>query len=142
MESIKKPETLLERYGRAILQMEQWEWSDIIGPKPDGFDDLPIEQRVEIIKPHLKEAREIVGPVVESYWRHKVDFNGSDERWLKRRRDACKREREREESYRSFLRERIEMADSKLDNAYSLFELLLFGGLCILLGFTICFNLV
>lgn len=64
MENTKAPATLLERYGRAILQMEQWKWADTIGPKPDGFDDLPIEQRVEIIKPYLEEAREIVGPVV------------------------------------------------------------------------------
>lgn len=142
MENAKKPATLLERYGRAILQMEQWEWSDVIGPKPDGFDDLPIEQRVEIIKPYLEEAREIVGPVVESYFRHVIDYCGDAREWLERRKRECEEEKKEAESYRSFLRERIEMADSKLDSAYSLFELLLFGSLCILLGFAICFNLI
>lgn len=142
MENAKKPTTLLERYGRAILQMEQWEWSDVIGPKPDGFDDLPIEKRIEIIEPHLKAVREIVGPVVESYWRHRIDYLGDDQSWLERRRRDCKREKEEQESYKSFLRERIEMADSKLGNSYSLLELLLFGLLSVVLGFAICFNLV
>ena len=125
MSEQKTPMTLLERYGRAILRLEQWQWDGVIGPKPDEFDDLPIEERIEIIKPRLKEVREIAGPVVESYFRHKIDFEGSDREWLEWRKREVERKKQEDERYRLFLLERIESTQSHADKPDSRLPLLL-----------------
>ena len=127
MQEQEKPATLLERYGRAILQMEQWKWDDVIGPKPDGFDDLPIKQKVEIIKPYLQEVRTIIGPVVEDYYRHMIDFKATEEEWLEYRKYCCEKEI-REEEYQLFLAQQIESAHCRInqisgDSSFSLLNL-------------------
>lgn len=31
----------VDRLGVAACRLNHWEWDDILGPKPEGFDDLP-----------------------------------------------------------------------------------------------------
>lgn len=31
----------IDRLGLAWCRLSLWEWDEIVGPKPDGFDDLP-----------------------------------------------------------------------------------------------------
>lgn len=137
MEDRKTPATLLERYGRAILRLEEWEWADAIGAKPDGFDSLPIEQRMEIIKPHLAEAREVVGPVVESYFRHMVDQHGEENDWLEFRKWESQREKRAKESAWLYAQEELNDAYQRIDDLEKGVKLSLGNVLFMLLGFAI-----
>lgn len=142
MDKQKEPASLLERYGRAILRLEGWEWDDAIGPKPEGFDALPITEQIRIIEPRLQRLRDIVGPVVESYYRHTVDFGGDEFDWAMDRMRIVAEEKGREESYRSFIQERIQRADSCADKPVGNGGFTFFNLLYILLGFAIGVYLV
>ena len=91
----KTPASLIERYGRAILRMENREWDELIAPKPDGFDDLPIEEKALVIDPYLKEAYFVVGTEYMHYIRRIVDFHETEEEWLKGRKQAYIRNKQR-----------------------------------------------
>ena len=95
MQEQKEPASLLERYGRAILRMENREWDETIAPKPEGFDDLPIDEKARIIDPYLHEAHFVVGQEYISYLRRIVDFHDTEEEWLESRKQAYVREQER-----------------------------------------------
>lgn len=90
-----RPMPLIERYGRAVLRMENREWDELIAPKPKGFDDLPIEEKARIIDPYLKEAHFIVGQEYITYLRRIVDFKESEEEWLEGRKLAYAQNRQR-----------------------------------------------
>lgn len=83
-----RPTSLIERYGRAILRMENREWDETIAPKPEGFDNLPIEEKARMIDPYLKEAHFIVGPEYMGYLRSIVDLRQTEEEWLEWRKRA------------------------------------------------------
>lgn len=91
----KAPATLIERYGRAVLRMENREWDELIAPKPDWFDDLPIEEKARVIDPYLKEAHFIVGTEYMHYIRRIVDFHDTEEQWLEGRKLAYVQHRQR-----------------------------------------------
>ena len=95
MSTQKEPASLLERYGRAILRMENREWDETIAPKPEGFDDLPIDEKARIIDPYLDEAHFVVGQEYISYLRRIVDFHDTEEEWLESRKQAYARKLER-----------------------------------------------
>ena len=95
MEDEKTPTTLIERYGRAILRMENREWDELIAPKPEGFDDMPLEEKALVIEPYLKEAYFIVGTEYMCYIRRIVDFHETEEEWLEGRKRAYIRNKQR-----------------------------------------------
>lgn len=87
------PMTLYERYGRAYLKLEGWEWDELAGPKPEGFDQMTNEQKVQVCTPKRDEFYAIIGDVYANYLQWTVDRQASEESWIEYRRRMYLREK-------------------------------------------------
>ena len=84
------------RLGLAYNTLQRWEWDDLLGEKPEGFDQLPKFSKPNIfgrrkrckydyIEPAIRTIREIC-PMVD-YWACKYDPEravGSEIQWFHR----------------------------------------------------------
>jgi hypothetical protein len=75
--------------------LEDLEWDYEIGPKPVGFDDLPLEEKAAVVKPYIDEAHFVLGREYMHYIRRIVDFHDTEEEWLRWRKLAYKRHKQR-----------------------------------------------
>lgn len=84
--------TWKERLGLAYIRLRHWQWDDIMGPKPEGFDSLPNfvkgARRKERCKydytaPALAVIRALVcNDELSLFWWRYV-LGRSDEEWLR-----------------------------------------------------------
>lgn len=64
-----------ERLALAWVRANGWTWDEeVLGPKPDGYDELPMnsemgESKYSVIDPRMIEIeRELVNTVTSKYW--------------------------------------------------------------------------
>lgn len=60
----------IDRLGLACCRLNQWEWDEYIGPKPDGFDQLPRWER----HPFLMKILATISPKKYAPIRSKSDY--------------------------------------------------------------------
>lgn len=86
---------LTRRLAEAYERFNRFEWDDLAGPKPDGFDDLPNyrkEHRLpkqrktvfkeDYVKPAMEGIRRIIGDAAISEYRFTEVMGLSYEEWL------------------------------------------------------------
>ena len=82
-----------ERLALAYRNLQHGEWDDYIGPKPEGFDTMPLigkkplvgktkPGRLNYTLPAAKAILEIVGAANISRLLWRMAQNGTDEEWL------------------------------------------------------------
>ncbi|MBD5151288.1 MAG: hypothetical protein HDT16_02060 [Oscillibacter sp.] len=67
----------IDRLGLAFCRLNCWEWDDIVGPKPEGFDDLRISDRFSVERyrhPFLMWVLEKIDPDTYQRGRYKFDY--------------------------------------------------------------------
>lgn len=86
---------LVERLGLAYCRLNNWEWDEFIGPKPDGFDALPKyikhnrlsshKQRCkyDYIQPAIAAIESIIGSANASRFRWIYVLGKSEEDWVR-----------------------------------------------------------
>ena len=124
------------------MKMERWEWDETIGPRPEGYDNWPIEKQAEAFMEKKKELQFIIGPVYESYSRWMIDGDGNEEDWIRFRKRMYEEQKKTEISYRSFLAEQIESAHDRIDKLAFGRSRTIVNILYILIGFAIGFYFV
>lgn len=129
-----------------MLNLEKWQWDDVVCPKPEGFDSWWPEDKVEAIEAKRNEIQFIVGPAYEDYCRHMIDAHGDEEQWIAYRKWMYEMEKEGRANRRSFVEEEIQCGIERglreIGVLSSCCGSLLLNLLCILLGFAIGFYLV
>lgn len=67
----------IDRLGLAYCQLNSWEWDDYIGPKPEGFDQLPNYDKNELKRirhPLLMKILAKINPAKYAPIKTKSDF--------------------------------------------------------------------
>lgn len=84
----------VDRLGVAACRLNRWEWDDILGPKPEGFDSLPnfIQKRhfwerkkpskQDFVTPAYNAIKSIIGEANISRCWWKYFLGRSDEEWF------------------------------------------------------------
>ena len=81
-EKQEKELNYVDRMGLAYCRLNSWEWDEIIGPKPDGFDELPwydnrkfkkfrkkIRTKSDYLTPAIEGIKSIIGEAnLSRYW--------------------------------------------------------------------------
>ena len=53
----------IDRLGVAYCRLNGYEWDDILGPKPEGFDELPVDSpKAGVFRKHIPCKRDFTGP--------------------------------------------------------------------------------
>jgi len=84
-----------ERFGLAYCRLNSWEWDEIAGPKPEGFDELPdydqrkfkwlrkkIKTKGDLIDPVLEAIEEFIGEANTSRYWWEFELGKSTEEWF------------------------------------------------------------
>lgn len=82
-----------ERLALAAYRMNCWQWDDMSGEKPDGFDQMTIEEKKKFIHPQFMQIDELLGDVYlgRCFW----IFDGKTEaEWLEWRKSRLAYEKE------------------------------------------------
>lgn len=85
----------LDRIGLAFCRLNRWEWDELLGPKPEGFDDLPdydsrklqrfrrpMRTKDTYISPAIITMESILGPANTSRYWWKYALGKTDEEWI------------------------------------------------------------
>lgn len=85
-----------DRLGLAYCRLNGWEWDDLLGPKPKGFDDLPnydrkrgmpfhksLPSKQDYIDPAINAIRSIIGEANASRCHWKFSLGRTEEEWFK-----------------------------------------------------------
>ena len=84
-----------ERLALASCRLNRWEWDEYIGPKPEGFDEMPcydpkpngkreiFPTKADYIAPAVTAIEKIIGEaeVSKFYWIH--ELGRDEEAWMK-----------------------------------------------------------
>lgn len=86
----------IDRLGLAYCRMNSWEWDEVAGPKPEGFDGLPLFDRRmfkrfrkkivtkhDYIRPAISAIESIVGEANASRCWWKFVLDRSEEDWFR-----------------------------------------------------------
>ena len=82
-----------ERLALAAYRMNGWQWDDMFGEKPDGFDQMTIDEKNKFIYPQFMQIDELLGDVYlgRCFW----IFDGKTEaEWLEWRKSRLAYEKE------------------------------------------------
>ena len=82
-----------ERLALAAYRMNCWQWDDMFGEKPDGFDRMTIDEKNKFIHPQFMQIDELLGDVYlgRCFW----IFDGKTEaEWLEWRKSRLSYEKE------------------------------------------------
>lgn len=72
-----------ERWALAWYHLNNWEWDELLGAKPEGFDGLPEHLKMELIECPMQRIREVLGDAGLSWLLWKL-ANGDDrEAWMR-----------------------------------------------------------
>ena len=59
----------IERMGLAYCRLNCWDWDELIGEKPDGFEQMTNEEKHGYIEPQLDRIEQILGsPYTSRCW--------------------------------------------------------------------------
>jgi hypothetical protein len=86
----------LDRLGLAWCRLNRFEWDDLIGPKPDGFDALPNNppkrwipflkrkpSKTDYIAPALDAIESIIGEANTSRYWWTLHMHRTEEEWFR-----------------------------------------------------------
>lgn len=87
----------LDRLGLAYCLLNSYQWDELFGPKPDGFDELPIlgpkegnlfhfrrgRGKHDYVSPLAKLLRYILGDALTSFYWCKFTLGDTEDRWEK-----------------------------------------------------------
>lgn len=93
-EKQEKELNYVDRMGLAYCRLNNWEWDEIIGPKPDGFDELPwydnrkfkkfrkkIRTKSDYLTPAIEGIKSIIGEANISRCWWKFELGKTEEEW-------------------------------------------------------------
>lgn len=93
-EEQEKELNFVDRLGLACCRLNSWEWDDILGPKPDGFDELPwydnrklkrfrkkIKTKSDYLLPMMHEIESMIGEESTSRCWWKFVLGETEEAW-------------------------------------------------------------
>lgn len=93
-EEQEKELNFVDRLGLAFCRLNSWEWDDIVGPKPKGFDGLPkcdnrrfkifqkeIKTKSDYLGPAIRRIESIIGKVNTSRCWWKFELKKTEEEW-------------------------------------------------------------
>lgn len=95
----------IDRLGLAFCRLNCWEWDELLGKKPDGFDGLPDYHKRSwpwtkensakdyYIRPAIKAIESIIGPANISRCWWKFALGKSEEEWFQWYISECFRRR-------------------------------------------------
>ena len=77
-----------ERLGLAYCRLNSYEWDDILGDKPEGFDDLPSYVhrgmcKHLLVRPAIQAIKEIIGEAQASRYHWRFVLGKTDEEWFR-----------------------------------------------------------
>ena len=86
----------IDRLGLAYCRLNTWKWDDVLGPKPEGFDELPdydkedeasacqeVKTKMDYLRRPLQAIEEIIGWVNTSRCWWKFVLGKTDEEWFR-----------------------------------------------------------
>lgn len=84
----------VERLGLAYCRLNCWIWDELVGDKPDGFEQMTNEEKHVYIYPKLNRIEQILGRpyVSRCWWIYEMDKTEED--WLKWRESQIVYEKE------------------------------------------------
>lgn len=84
-----------ERLGLAYCRLSCWEWDPLLGPKPEGFDEMckvaaprgPFRRRIpckhDMVTPAIENITQILGSAKVSWFWWKFVLHETYENWLR-----------------------------------------------------------
>lgn len=73
----------IDRLGLAYCRLNNWEWDEILGPKPDGFDSLSREEKYERTRPAWDAILSIIGEANASRCSWVFNLEKSEGEWFR-----------------------------------------------------------
>lgn len=84
----------VERLGLAYCRLNCWIWDELVGDKPDGFEQMTNEEKHIYVHPQLNRIEQILGsPYVSRCW-WVYELEKTEEEWLEWRKSRMPDERE------------------------------------------------
>ena len=84
----------IERLGLAYCRLNCWVWDELIGAKPDGFEQMTNEEKRGYIEPQLNRIEQMLGkPYTDRCW-WVYEMGKTEEEWLEWRASRMPDERE------------------------------------------------
>lgn len=76
-------ENIIEKLGKAYCALNCWEWDSFCGDKPNGFDTMSNDEKLEIIGPIMQRIDDVIGTAGSSraWWLY--ELNRSEDEWAK-----------------------------------------------------------
>lgn len=76
----------LDRLGLACCRMNCWQWDELFGPKPEGFDELPnssesSRSKYQYIRPVMEEISSVFPEILQSRAWWIFDLGKTEEEW-------------------------------------------------------------
>lgn len=84
----------VERMGLAYCRLNCWDWDELIGEKPDGFEQMTNEEKHGYIEPQLDRIEQILGSPYTSRCWWVYELGKTEEEWLEWRKSRMPDERE------------------------------------------------
>lgn len=84
----------IERIGLAYCRLNCWDWDELIGEKPDGFEQMTNEEKHGYIEPQLDRIEQILGSPYTSRCWWVYELGKTEEEWLEWRKSRMPDERE------------------------------------------------
>lgn len=84
----------IERMGLAYCRLNCWDWDELIGEKPDGFEQMTNEEKHGYIEPQLDRIEQILGSPYTSRCWWVYELGKTEEEWLEWRKSRMPDERE------------------------------------------------
>ena len=85
----------VERLALAYIRLNSYEWDEIVGPKPHGFDDLPVYTKPHwltgkrkpsqsgVVRPAMNAIESIIGAAAISRFWWKYGLGRTEEEWFR-----------------------------------------------------------
>lgn len=84
----------IERMGLAYCRLNCWDWDELIGEKPDGFEQMTNKEKHGYIEPQLDRIEQILGSPYTSRCWWVYELGKTEEEWLEWRKSRMPDERE------------------------------------------------
>lgn len=84
----------IDRLGLAYCRLNNYKWDDIVGPKPEGFDEMPkfqdrrwwqkkVQTKSDFVRPAMEGIERIIGEANTSRCWWKFVIGESEEAWFR-----------------------------------------------------------
>lgn len=89
----------VERLGLAYCRLNCWIWDELVGEKPDRFEQMTNDEKRGYIEPQLNRIEQMLGkPYVDRCW-WLYEMGKTEEEWLEWRKSKLPYERESNGEY-------------------------------------------